>query len=285
MTESITLGIDLELPDVGSQDWAGTIRTSFEAISSHDHTGSGNGTQIGTNGLAAGAVTNAKIASEAVGSTKLLAGSATGFTTRVFGGTSTGLANAQEIAPSPAISSLGVGEVFTFIPGLTNTGAGTLKIGSATALPLRYMGQALVGGEVVLGRPCICLVDSTVIHVLNHGGGWATWTPSYTQSSSMTFGSPTTSAARYQLHGNRVDYMISASGTLGGSAAPGIDFTLPIARSGNPAGSNGYTSNSGLFATYCFHGSGADIQMRKYDGSNFITGVTASIVVAGFYAV
>ncbi len=208
-----------------------------------------------------------------------------GTLSRQWGGTSTGSANTYAVTCSPAWAAYESGRALAFVPNVSNTGATTINVNGLGARTVRYKNQALVGGELVAGVEALLVYDGTIFELINHGGGWATWTPSYTQSGSMTFTSITTNVSRYQRHGNRVDYMINAVGTLGGTAAPGIDFTLPIARVGNACGANGFTSNSGLAATFCFHGTGVDIQMRKYDGANFVIGTTASVVVTGFYAV
>lgn len=62
----VTLGtasqLQIQVPTVGSTNWGDTLRTqNFLLIAQHDHTGSGNGTQISTGALAADAVTGAKL--------------------------------------------------------------------------------------------------------------------------------------------------------------------------------------------------------------------------------
>lgn len=62
----ITLGESSELqiviPTIGSTDWGDRLRTdTFLKIAQHDHSGSGNGSQLGTGSLAADSVTGAKI--------------------------------------------------------------------------------------------------------------------------------------------------------------------------------------------------------------------------------
>jgi hypothetical protein len=62
----ITLGtstqLQIKVPTVGSTDWASTLQTdTFLKIAEHNHTGSGNGEQLGTGALLASAVTGAKI--------------------------------------------------------------------------------------------------------------------------------------------------------------------------------------------------------------------------------
>lgn len=61
MTETISAGITMTIPSTGEVNWGPIYKDAFTEISSHDHTGSGNGVQLGTSALAADAVTGAKI--------------------------------------------------------------------------------------------------------------------------------------------------------------------------------------------------------------------------------
>lgn len=62
----ITLGtasqLTIKVPTQGTTSWASTMQTdTFLKIAQHDHTGSGNGSQLGTGSLQADAVTGAKV--------------------------------------------------------------------------------------------------------------------------------------------------------------------------------------------------------------------------------
>lgn len=62
----VTLGtasqLQIQVPTVGTTDWGDTLRTqNFLKIAQHDHTGSGNGSQLSTGSIAADAITGAKI--------------------------------------------------------------------------------------------------------------------------------------------------------------------------------------------------------------------------------
>lgn len=60
---TLNLGIALTLPTNGTRNWGTQMRsTTWTKISQHDHTGSGNGAQIPSGGLADRAVTSAKLA-------------------------------------------------------------------------------------------------------------------------------------------------------------------------------------------------------------------------------
>lgn len=61
--ETLNLGIELTLPTNGTTNWGTSLKnTTWTKISQHGHTGSGDGNQISTNGLADNAVTSAKLA-------------------------------------------------------------------------------------------------------------------------------------------------------------------------------------------------------------------------------
>lgn len=61
--ETLDLGIQLTLPTSGTSNWATTLKnTTWTKISSHDHTGSGDGSQIPTAGLVDNAITSGKLA-------------------------------------------------------------------------------------------------------------------------------------------------------------------------------------------------------------------------------
>lgn len=59
--QTISLGLTLSVPTEGSQGTYSDFITFVNAISSHDHTGGGDGVQITTDAIANGAVTAAKI--------------------------------------------------------------------------------------------------------------------------------------------------------------------------------------------------------------------------------
>jgi hypothetical protein len=61
MSKNYTGGLNYSWPVKGDTNWDQTADAALTEISAHDHTGGGNGTQIGTSGLAADSVTGAKI--------------------------------------------------------------------------------------------------------------------------------------------------------------------------------------------------------------------------------
>jgi hypothetical protein len=54
--------LQIKVPTIGSTDWADTLRTqTFLKIAEHQHTGAGDGSQLGTGSILADAITGAKI--------------------------------------------------------------------------------------------------------------------------------------------------------------------------------------------------------------------------------
>lgn len=69
---NINLGLLLKIPTSGTRNWAAQVlQSTWKKISSHDHSGSGNGTQVPTAGIADGSITTAKLANDAVTTAKI----------------------------------------------------------------------------------------------------------------------------------------------------------------------------------------------------------------------
>lgn len=67
---TLALGLTLTIPTNGTRNWGTTMKnTTWTKVSEHDHTGSGNGTQIGTNALVDYSVTTSKL-SKNIGQTQ-----------------------------------------------------------------------------------------------------------------------------------------------------------------------------------------------------------------------
>ncbi|WP_376960097.1 hypothetical protein ABNQ39_20515 [Azospirillum sp. A26] len=93
-------------------------------------------------------------------------------TTMIWGGTSTGSANAQVIAPEfPA--DLKGHPTYVFIAGYSNSGATTLSLdGGTTNTSLRKPdGTAMIGGEVVSGTAYTVVFDGTYWRLAGGAGG------------------------------------------------------------------------------------------------------------------
>lgn len=64
--ETLALGLTLTLPTVGTRNWGATMKsTTWTKISQHAHTGSGDGNQIGTNGIQNYSVSKDKLKKDA----------------------------------------------------------------------------------------------------------------------------------------------------------------------------------------------------------------------------
>lgn len=64
--QTLALGLTLTIPTVGTRNWGQTLyNTTWTKISQHGHTGSGDGNQIGTNGIANYSVSKDKMKKDA----------------------------------------------------------------------------------------------------------------------------------------------------------------------------------------------------------------------------
>lgn len=83
----------------------------------------------------------------------------------IWGGTSTGTANAQAIAITPAVTALVAGQTFGFVAGFSNTSTATLAVNATAATAIRKPGStgpvALVGGEIIVGNTYRVTYDGT----------------------------------------------------------------------------------------------------------------------------
>jgi len=86
----------------------------------------------------------------------------------IYGGTSTGSANAQAINIAPDITAYTSGQRFVFKAGFTNTGATTLAVDSITpAVAIQRFGVALVGGEIQLNDIVEVVYDGAQFQLRN----------------------------------------------------------------------------------------------------------------------
>lgn len=207
----------------------------------------------------------------------------------INGSASSGTPTAYVTSSTPAWSSLGVLRPLIFVPHATNTGAATLNHSGLGAISISYRGTPLVGGEIVNGRAAMVAYDGGTWNLFNHGGQWnSTFSPTYTCSGTMTFGTITSSLFKYQQHGNRVDFIMHATGTIGGVASYGIRFTVPVTISSTVSVSFTaavFNGTAARVAGACEAIGGTTIQVSKFDSSNYTLGVGYSIHVSGSYDV
>lgn len=91
--------------------------------------------------------------------------------TYIWGGTSTGSANAQVVSLNPVLSAEIIGMAIYFKAGFTNTGACTLKVYStATPIEIRKISAgapvALASGDIQVGRILVAVYDGTYFQLV-----------------------------------------------------------------------------------------------------------------------
>lgn len=118
---------------------------------------------------------------------------------------------------------------------------------------------------------------------------WFNYTPTYSASASMTFGTVTTTVAKFCVVGNMCTLQVRATGTTGGTASTDLTITPPV-NSANAysslAGSAIYDGGSpNAAARVMFNNNVALISVGKYDGSNFSLGAARGLAVNGSYQI
>ena len=118
---------------------------------------------------------------------------------------------------------------------------------------------------------------------------WMDWTPAYTVSGSMTYGSITLTYMKYMFNYNKCFIVHRCTGTLGGTTSNSVYATLPFTI--NEAGAyatqfdcqvnQAGTSVKGL----AFSSDSTKATMRAYDGANIATGSGKIFIFNGFYAI
>ncbi len=116
---------------------------------------------------------------------------------------------------------------------------------------------------------------------------WTGWTPTYGVPGGLTYGSVTTTAAKYIQIGKLVFFYIRCSGTLGGLAAGGLSFTAPVAQStaNDTACGSVMTVDNGTYKTGILALQTSNrIFAYKHDLAAWATSGTATLSGCGFYA-
>ncbi len=182
-----------------------------------------------------------------------------------------GSANAQTIAPSPAISTNLKGQIFAFIAVASNTAAATLQVGTAPALSILNVGATtLFANNIRINQLTIVQHDGTRFILLNPAPATGTFTGTGTGFS----GSPTCTI-NWAVNGNHVD-LNWASVLTGTSNATTFTITgLPAFLA--PATSqawNPVVEDSGAFAVGYMSINSTTISFGK--GLSSVGGFTAS---------
>ena len=147
-----------------------------------------------------------------------------------WGGTSGGSANAHTITPTPPITAYAAGQTFRFISGFTNTGNVTLNVNGlgAKALLSSSTGTNLVPGQITGGLVPEVIYDGTQFQMVNPTGTWATFSPVWTQSGTVSY---TNNYSKYVQIGKTVHFRCSLLATSAGGGSTQIYISLPVAAS------------------------------------------------------
>lgn len=207
-----------------------------------------------------------------------------------WGGTSTGTANAQVIAPPDMPAALADGMMFQFRAGTTNTGAMTLNSGVGGVLDVKtQLGNDTPAGYVTTGYIYTVVYNATLgDYILLDGTPiWQTWTPTYGSLGPMTFTSVTTSFARYLDLDDRVEIQMDFTGTVGGTPAATLTVTTPIVPAQVNIGFSCNALNSGVRQAGTAYvgavtGTGV-IYFKQYAGANWTAGANNGASISGVY--
>jgi hypothetical protein len=207
-----------------------------------------------------------------------------GVISRSGGVTSAGTSTAYTIAPSPVWASYVTGYFIYFTPHTTCGASATANISGLGAKNIKYKNNATYGGEIVQDVEALLYYDGTNLELVSHGGGWATWTPTWPTFNSQTFTSVSISSAIYQRHGSRVDFLVDATGTAGGTPSYGVAMAPPIATSYGQGAFGAFVADGGTSKGGFTLWSGGNIIICKYDLTN-ITAGTVQVSASGSYRV
>lgn len=146
-------------------------------------------------------------------------------TTSLWGGTSTGSANAQACSSTTSPVALATGQVVSMKAGFTNTASCTLAWNglAATTIFDSRTNLALVGNEILANGVYLFVYSGSNFYLLNGCVGRATWGPSLTGFSV----NPTNSDYSYILNGKMCTVFIRQGGA-GTSNATGFTVSAPF---------------------------------------------------------
>jgi hypothetical protein len=86
--------------------------------------------------------------------------------TTFFAGTTANTGNTYTATPSPAITQYATNQIYVFHINAANTGAATINVNGLGALPVKFRGAALTGGEMPLDAMMEFLCDGSNFHIL-----------------------------------------------------------------------------------------------------------------------
>jgi len=251
MSETISSGITITIPTLGEQNWSESIKSScFTPISSHDHTGSGNGVQLGSNALQSNSIVEAKIANNAV--------------------------TAGKIA-SNAVTTAKILDANVTVDKLATDSVSTAKIVNNAVTADKILADAVTTAKIL---------DANVLNA-KCNFTFSNWVPTLTASGSMTVASEAIDHARYVQLGKLIIFTIEANFTLGGTPSTDVNFTLPVTAASRQMNMSASVIDGGIsIGGFAFTGSGLGFTaavVRRYDTANWSTGTLRYIRVAGTY--
>ena len=147
-----------------------------------------------------------------------------------WGGVSGGSANAHTITLTPAITAYVAGQTFRFVSGFTNTGNVTLNVNGlgVKSLLSSANGINLVPGQLTINLVAEVIYDGTQFQLINPMGTWATFSPGWSQSGSISY---TNNYSKYVVIGKTVTFQCSLLATSLGGGATGMTISLPVTAS------------------------------------------------------
>lgn len=120
--------------------------------------------------------------------------------------------------------------------------------------------------------------------VIAEGDALATWVPTYTPFTTMTFTSVTTTYAKYRQIDRRVYFAVQATGTIGGTPTNQITVTFPVTAASGLGNwpFNGTVDQGALVVGMACYASTTGFIIRKGDASNYAAGVL-NLTASGWY--
>lgn len=206
----------------------------------------------------------------------------------LWGGTSGGSANAHTISVSPTPSAYAAGQRFQFLSGNTNTSSVTLNVNSLGAKTIKQgpSNVNLVAGQLTASSLVDVVYDGTNFLLVSQPWVAAqTYTPSYSASGSMTFGTVTTSIARYHIRQRFCRLQLEFFGTTGGTASNSIIASLPITEAQGMTAMAYVVDGSGASAQGYVSISGGNASFFKPDASNFGLGAARACRITVEYEI
>lgn len=101
-------------------------------------------------------------------------------------------------------------------------------------------------------------------YMVGEGGAWTSWTPTVTQSGSVTV---TNTRSRYARYGRTIHFLVSLAVTGSGTSSNAITVSLPVAAAAtDEIIGNGWvldTSTSTIYPAYLYTGSTSIVWLRN----------------------